>query len=235
MNVLIVGATSGIGKELLTQYVEQGHSVIACGRRKTILAELSALNPLVKGVSLDICDLDSTIQTISGLFAQTRIDIAIVTAGIGDLNPTLDNTIELNILQTNVVAWTNCVDLLYNAFQKQGFGHLVLITSVGGLRGEPVAPAYSASKAYQMNYAEALKKKAFKNLQSLTITEIRPGLVDTAMAKGDGLFWVMPTSIVVKQILRAIDNKKATCIVTKRWRIVYFIMRHLPLRLYKRL
>lgn len=235
MNVLIVGATSGIGKELLTQYVEQGHSVIACGRRKTILAELSALNPLVKGVSLDICDLDSTIQTISGLFAQTRIDIAIVTAGIGDLNPTLDNTIELNTLQTNVVAWTNCVDLLYNAFQKQGFGHLVLITSVGGLRGEPVAPAYSASKAYQMNYAEALKKKAFKNLQSLTITEIRPGLVDTAMAKGDGLFWVMPTSIVVKQILRAIDNKKATCIVTKRWRIVYFIMRHLPLRLYKRL
>ena len=64
---------------------------------------------------------------------------------------------------------------------------------------------------------------------------MRPGLVDTAMAKCDGLFWVMPTSIVVKQILRAIDNKKATCIVTKRWRIVYFIMRHFPLRLYKRL
>ena len=235
MNVLIVGATSGIGKELLTQYVEQGHSVIACGRRKTILAELSALNPLVKGVQLDICDIDSTIQTISSLFAQTRIDIAIVTAGIGDLNPTLDNTIELNTLQTNVTAWTNCVDLLYKSFQKQSFGHLVLITSVGGLRGEPAAPAYSASKAYQMNYAEALKKKAFKNLPSLTITEIRPGLVDTAMAKGDGLFWVMPTNVVVKQILRAIDNKKETCIVTKRWQIVYFIMRHLPLRLYKRL
>lgn len=113
MNVLIVGATSGIGKELLTQYVEQGHSVIACGRRKTILAELSALNPLVKGVSLDICDLDSTIQTISGLFAQMRIDIAIVTAGIGDLNPTLDSVIELNTLQTNVVAWTKIVLTYY--------------------------------------------------------------------------------------------------------------------------
>lgn len=235
MNILIIGATSGIGKELLSQYVKQEHKVIACGRRENILNEFQKLNAALKGVSLDICDLDSTIQTISGLFAQTRIDIAIVTAGIGDLNPTLDNTIELNTLQTNVVAWTNCVDLLYNAFQKQGFGHLVLITSVGGLRGEPVAPAYSASKAYQMNYAEALKKKAFKNLQSLTITEIRPGLVDTAMAKGDGLFWVMPTSIVVKQILRAIDNKKATCIVTKRWRIVHFIMRHLPWGIYKRI
>lgn len=235
MNILIIGATSGIGKELLSQYVKQEHKVIACGRRENILNEFQKLNAALKGVSLDICDLDSTIQTISGLFAQTRIDIAIVTAGIGDLNPTLDNTIELNTLQTNVVAWTNCVDLLYNAFQKQGFGHLVLITSVGGLRGEPVAPAYSASKAYQMNYAEALKKKAFKNLQSLTITEIRPGLVDTAMAKGDGLFWVMPTSIIVKQILRAINKKQATCIVTKRWRIVHFIMRLLPWGLYKRI
>ena len=86
-----------------------------------------------------------------------------------------------------------------------------------------------------MNYAEALKKKAFKNLQSLTITEIRPGLVDTAMAKGNGLFWVMPTSIVAKQIFRAINKKQATCVVTKRWRIVHFIMRYLPWGLYKRI
>ena len=235
MNILIIGATSGIGKELLSQYVKQEHKVIACGRRENILNKFQKLNAAVKGVQLDICDIDSTTQTISSLFAQTRIDIAIVTAGIGDLNPTLDNTIELNTLQTNVTAWTNCVDLLYKAFQKQGFGHLVLITSVGGLRGEPAAPAYSASKAYQMNYAEALKKKAFKNLPSLTITEIRPGLVDTAMAKGDGLFWVMPTNVVVKQILRAINKKQATCIVTKRWRIVHFIMRHLPWGLYKRI
>ena len=235
MNILIIGATSGIGKELLNQYVVQGHSVIACGRRENILNEFQKLNAAVKGVQLDICDIDSTTQTISSLFAQTRIDIAIVTAGIGDLNPTLDNTIELNTLQTNVTAWTNCVDLLYKSFQKQSFGHLVLITSVGGLRGEPAAPAYSASKAYQMNYAEALKKKAFKNLPSLRITEVRPGLVDTAMAKGDGLFWVMPTNVVVKQILRAINKKQATCIVTKRWRIVHFIMRHLPWGIYKRI
>ena len=235
MNILIIGATSGIGKELLSQYVKQEHKVIACGRRENVLNEFQKLNAAVKGVQLDICDIDSTTLTISSLFAQTRIDIAIVTAGIGDLNPTLDNTIELNTLQTNVVAWTNCVDLLYNAFQKQGFGHLVLITSVGGLRGEPVAPAYSASKAYQMNYVEALQKKAYKSESSIIITEVRPGLVDTAMAKGDGLFWVMPTSIVVKQILRAINKKQATCIVTKRWRIVHFIMRYLPWGLYKRI
>ena len=235
MNILIIGATSGIGKELLSQYVKQEHKVIACGRRENILNEFQKLNAAVKGVQLDICDIDSTSQTISGLFAQTRIDIAIVTAGIGDLNPTLDNTIELNTLQTNVTAWTNCVDLLYKAFQKQGFGHLVLITSVGGLRGEPMAPAYSASKAYQMNYVEALQKKAYKSESSIIITEVRPGLVDTAMAKGDGLFWVMPTSIVVKQILRAINKKQATCIVTKRWRIVHFIMRYLPWGLYKRI
>ena len=79
MNILIIGATSGIGKELLNQYVVQGHSVIACGRRENILNELSKQNSSVQVVQLDICDIDSTTQTIHGLFAQTRIDIAIVT------------------------------------------------------------------------------------------------------------------------------------------------------------
>ncbi len=50
MNILIIGATSGIGKELLNQYVVQGHSVIACGRRENILNELSTQNSSVQGV-----------------------------------------------------------------------------------------------------------------------------------------------------------------------------------------
>lgn len=49
-----------------------------------------------------------------------------------------------------------------------------------------MAPAYSATKAYQINYMEALRKKAYKSGGSITVTDIRPGLVDTVMAKGDG-------------------------------------------------
>ena len=125
--------------------------------------------------------------------------------------------------------------MLYHVLEKQGHGHLVAITSVGGLRGEPMAPAYSATKAFQINYMEALRKKAFKNGSHIAVTDIRPGLVDTAMAKGEGLFWVMPVEKVARQIIDAIRKRKSQAYVTKRWHIIAIINRHLPFGLYKRM
>ena len=55
------------------------------------------------------------------------------------------------------------IDRFYQIFEQQGFGHLVTLTSIGGLRGEAMAPSYSATKAYQINYMEALRKRAFKS------------------------------------------------------------------------
>lgn len=89
----------------------------------------------------------------------------------------------------------------------------------------------SASKAYQINYTEALNKSNTK----IYITDIRPGLVDTAMAKGEGLFWVMPVKEVAKQITKAIKGKKHIAVITKRWQIIAFILKHLPWSIYKRM
>ena len=122
---------------------------------------------------------------------------------------------------------------MYCIFEKQGFGHLVAITSVGGLRGEPSAPAYSATKAYQINYMEAIRKKAFKNGGRITVTDIRPGLVNTAMAKGEDLFWVMPVEKVSNQIISAIRKKRSKVYVTKRWHILAFIYKILPFSIIK--
>jgi short-subunit dehydrogenase len=125
--------------------------------------------------------------------------------------------------------------MLYHIFERQNSGHLVAITSAGGLRGEPMAPAYSATKAYQINYMEALRKKAFKKGVHIVVTDIRPGLVDTAMAKGEGLFWVMPVEKVASQIIAAIRKKKSKVYVTKRWHILAIINKYLPYCLYKRI
>lgn len=156
-------------------------------------------------------------------------------AGIGDINATLDYAVERPTIDTNVVGWTYVIDMLYCLLEQQGFGHLVAITSAGGLRGEPMAPAYSATKAYQINYMEALRKKAFKSAGHITVTDIRPGLVDTAMAKGEGLFWVMPVEKVANQIIDAIRKRKSKAYVTKRWHILAFINRNLPFVIYKQL
>lgn len=196
------------------------------GRRKELLEELSSGNPSATlPLSVDISDCTAFENSFKEVIERFRqLDLAIICAGIGDLNPSLDIPQELDILATNVVGWTNVIDTLYHYFEEQGHGHIVSITSIGGMQPTPVAPSYSASKAFQINYTKSLQAKAKKS--PLCITEIRPGLVNTRMAKGEGLFWVMPVEIVTKQIIRGIEKKRKLCIVTKRWRLLNFIVKH---------
>jgi short-subunit dehydrogenase len=175
---------------------------------------------------VDITYTEGATQCIDKIFRELqKIDLAIVCAGTGDVNTELLFEKELGAIRTNVVGWTAAVDCIYNHFQQQNKGHLVTITSIGGLAGEPAAPAYSATKAYQINYTQVLRKKSKKT--GVCVTEVRPGLVDTDMAKGEGLFWVMPPEKVAKQIMRAIARKKSKVVVTKRWRIISFLLKHL--------
>ena len=235
MNILIIGATSGIGKALLEKYIIEGNHLGIVGRRAYLLDEFYQQHPDNTFTSAaDIIKQEEIEQAIHTLCAKLEhIDLAIVCSGTGDLNPSLDYALECPAIDTNVRGWTFVIDTLYHIFEQQGHGHLVAVTSVGGLRGEPMAPAYSATKAYQINYMEALR--AYKSGGSITVTDIRPGLVDTVMAKGDGLFWVMPVEKVAHQIISAIRKKKSKVYVTKRWHFLAIINKNLPFVLYKRI
>lgn len=236
-SIIIIGATSGIGKALFEKYAVEGSRIGIVGRRTHLLNELHRQYPAVTyTATADITKRDETALAIRSLHeALGDVDLAIVCSGIGDINPSLDYDTERPTLDTNIIGWTFVVDTLYHIFEQQGHGHLVAITSIGGLRGEPMAPAYSATKAYQINYMEALRKKAFKAGGNIVVTDVRPGLVDTAMAKGDGLFWVMPVEKVVRQICTAIRQRKSMVYVTKRWHILAIINKLLPFCLYKRI
>ncbi len=234
MRVLIIGASSGIGKELSIRYASLGNEVMAVARRKPLLQELAQANSNIQVAQCDVADIESSKVLLAQIFASP-IDLAILCSGVGDLNPDLDFAIERPTLDVNVVGWTFFADFIYKKFEEQRYGHLAVISSCGGLRGEPMAPSYSASKAFQMNYAEALCKKAFKSKLPIVVTDIRPGLINTRMAKGEGLFWVMPVEKVATQIMTAITKKKDVVIVTKRWSILHWIMKHLPRSIYKRM
>lgn len=226
MNILIIGATSGIGHNLWEHYVSLGHDVIVIGRRKESLDDMGRNYPEhTLPVKCDISQagsFDNALESI--IHKHSRIDLAIVCAGIGELNPRLDVENELSTLSVNVIGWTNAVASIYRLFENQKSGHLVTVTSVGGLRPTPIAPSYSASKAFQINYTKSLQNKAKGT--DIIVTEIRPGLVDTRMAKGEGLFWVMPLDKVCKRIIKAIDKRQKRLIVTRRWRIINFILKH---------
>ena len=180
MNIIIIGATSGIGYGLLKKYAVPGNTIGILGRRRTILKELEESYPSkVLTCAADISRQEEMSKAVRYFQSQMQtIDIVILCSGTGELNSSLDFNIEYPTLLTNVVGWTHVVDVFYNILVRQGFGHLVAITSIGGLRGEPQAPAYSASKSYQINYMEALRKKAYKD-RRVSVTDIRPGLVNT--------------------------------------------------------
>ncbi len=165
MNIIIIGATSGIGKALYEKYATDGNRIGIVGRRTLLLDELHQSHPnCTFTATADITKQDEVERAIHDFTKEFgHVDLAIVCSGTGEINPTLDYALERPTLDTNVMGWTYVIDTLFHLFEQQAHGHLVAITSAGGLRGEPMAPAYSATKAYQINYMEALRKKAFKS------------------------------------------------------------------------
>lgn len=234
---IVIGATSGIGQGLAKALVENNYKVGICGRRTEKLLALQSEYPdafLVK--TLDVTSTAEVIDKLKELMSELGgLDLLILSSGTGDINNTLSFDIEQKTIETNVTGFTCIVDWTYNIFEKQEHGQLVAISSIGGLRGSRNAPAYNASKAYQINYLEGLRKKAKHSQKQIHITDISPGLVNTDMAKGEGLFWVMPVDKIVRQIYRAIRKKKKIAYVSKRWKVLAFFIKRMPRFIYDRM
>lgn len=234
---IVTGATSGIGRAIAIQLAEDGYQVGITGRRTHLLERLQAERPqsfLMKTV--DVTDVPGTTAQLEQLVNELGgLDLLVLSSGTGDLNEALDFAVEQHTIDTNVTGFTNVATWVFNYFAKQGSGHLAAITSVGGLRGSRQAPAYNATKAFQVNYLEGLRQKATRLKKPVYITEIRPGLVDTAMAKGEGLFWVMPLEVAVPQMMRAIRARKKVAYVTKRWGLLAQILKRIPRWLYDKM
>ena len=198
---IIIGATSGIGRELALLLRKQGWKVGVTGRRGDLLEQLRVSSP--EGIYTgcfdvtDIDDLDEHLRQLAGQLGG--LDLFVVSAGTGQLNPELDPAPELATVDTNVRAFTALCDWAYAWFRKNGGGSLTAITSVAGLIGEAEAPAYSASKAYQIMYLKSLRMAAKKRNPGLSVLEIRPGSVDTRRMQGEGHFWISTAEEAARQ------------------------------------
>lgn len=230
--VLIIGASSGIGKELALQYEKLGYEVIITARKIEKLKEI-AENRNIKYEYLDVNNYSETISKIKKLVVDT--DISIISAGIGDFNDKLDFDIELNTIKTNVAGFVACVTEIFNYYKSVKNGHIAAISSIASIRGADSAPAYNASKAFVTNYMDGLRMKSIKEKLNINVTTIMPGLVDTQMAKGEGLFWVEPAELVAKQIIRGIAKNKSELVVTKRWKLIAMLLKLLPDCIYYRM
>jgi short-subunit dehydrogenase len=234
---IIIGATSGIGQALAELLLQNYYMIGVIGRREMLLDTLKEKNPNRVFVKrMDVQDISSIQISCTDLVSQLGgLDLMIISAGIGEENKNLNFEIEHDVIKTNVQGFTCLADWGMRYFKEQGHGHLVNISSIAGIRGNGVAPSYNATKAYQINYLEGLRINAKDFGSSITVTDVRPGFVDTAMAKGDGLFWVAPVEKAAKQIYRAIQQKKEVVYVSRRWKLIGILLKLLPYSLLKRL
>lgn len=236
-NVVIIGASSGIGKELAKIFSDDGYSVGITARRIELLSEV---RKELSGTSyikrMDVAVPDEAMGTIEELINEmSGIDIIVINAGIGFINPDLIWEKERSTINVNVTGFAAMANVAMRYFIKQGSGHIVGISSIAAIRGDSYAPAYSASKAFISNYLEALRFRVKKMKIPITVTDIQPGFVDTAMAQGDGVFWVAPARKAAMQIFDVIKKKREHAYVTRRWRIIACLFKFIPGRILAKL
>ena len=234
--IVIMGATSGIGLETAKRCIAAGWRVGAAGRRSEELERLRGLAPQqVETEAIDVTDdaapaaLERLIERLGGM------DVYFHVAGVGSQNPQLDPTVELHTVRTNVEGFTRMTTAAYGYFAAHGGGRIAVVSSIAGTRGLGVAAAYSASKRFQNTYIDSLAQLARMQGSKIRFTDIRPGFVATEMAKGEGLFWVMPVDRVVEGIVRAIRRRRSVAVVTRRWRLPAWLIRHMPECIYRKM
>lgn len=234
---IVIGASSGIGEQLAELLYKANYEVAITGRREQLLKEIvTRFKDRMIYRAFDVKEtalLENRLDKLTGVLGGC--DLLIISAGTGDINDGLDYSIEKDIIETNVAAFTCAADWGFRYFQRQGTGHLVAISSVAGLRGFAAAPGYNASKAYQVSYLEALRQKAKKLKLPVYVTDIRPGFVNTKMAKGPGQFWVSSPVKATEQIFTAIRRKRKVVYVTKRWRLIGGLLKILPRFIHERI
>ena len=234
---IVIGASSGIGRELAILLAGNGYRVAVTARRTGLLEELARQNTGIEYArSMDVSEPEQAAAILRGLLDEMGgVELVVISAGTGFLNPELDWEKERKTIEVDVTGFAAVAGEAMKHFLDEGRGHLVGISSIAALRGGRVTPAYNASKAFESIYLDSLRMKATHERADVTITEIQPGLVDTAMAQGENLFWVAPVEKAARQIMRAIERKKKRARVTKRWRLVAWFYRLTPDRLFARL
>ena len=233
---IIIGATSGIGKALAEVMVEDGWQLGITGRRAGLLEEIAARNPeVIELAAFDLTADNATSKLEEMIAAMGEIDLLVLSSGTGDLDSDLDPAITRRTNTLNVDAFSEVVLFAYKYFAGKGGGHIAAITSVAGLRGGDDSPSYGASKAYQINFLEALRKRSLKLKENVSVTDLRPGSVDTDMMKGDGHFWISTPEKAARTMYKGISKRKSVQYVTPRWRFIGGLLNIMPRKLYNRI
>lgn len=216
-NIVITGASSGMGEALARFYAAPGANIGIVGRNA---ARLGAVAQVVesKGASctrgeVDVRDGAAVRNFVEDFDSRTPIDLLIVNAGIFDGRKAgqqvEDLETSMRVLETNLSGALNTIHAALPAMRKRGRGHIVLVSSLAGLTPIGGGLGYSAGKAALLSYGLGLKQLLWD--EGVHVSVVCPGFVETPLAERH-LGW-QPFRITAdqaaKKIARGIAKRKA--------------------------
>jgi short-subunit dehydrogenase len=201
LNILITGASSGIGKELAKRYENQGHTIFAISRRK---AEFK------NSYECDVADFDKLREIVKKIVNNNTIDMVIANAGISYPHSTVfmpfeefKNTIDVNFISIHAL-----LENIVPQMKENKRGKIVLISSLAGYVSSPTSLAYSASKRAINSYAEGLRNQLSK--YNIKVINIKPGFIESEMTAKNRfkMPFLLPLDKGVEKIEYAISKDK---------------------------
>ncbi len=217
--VIVLGATSGIGRALVEALRAEGIETIATGRRKALLESLG--EPWI--------ELDVTSPQLTEVLDAVRPDTIFYNAGYGERSEMPDWARTEQAIQVNVVGFERAAQ-----WALQHAERFVATASIAGLRGLEMTNGYSASKAYMINAMEGYRRWARALKTSCRFVTLLPGFVDTAMGQAS-TFWRCSPKVAVSCIIRIVKSNSRIGYVTPRWRWIAWLMGILPCWMFERL
>lgn len=225
--ILIIGATSGIGRATAILFHRRGYAVVGLGRRRELLASLKEeLQDRFTYYTYDMAGANCIAELNKIMAESKKIDVVFLCAGVGYRNREYDLAKEEETILTNVVGFSRAAHTVMRYFFKKGGGQLICASSIAGVRGVGT-PAYGASKAYISNYAESLRIVAAERDCPITVTDYQPGFVDTAMGQASS-FWRISAEEAAEYVWQAVENQCEHIYVSRRWRWIAYLMQVLP-------
>lgn len=243
-NILITGASSGLGEEMARQFAAAGHNLALCARRTDRLAALAAE---LDGVEVHTYALDvNDHPQVFAVFAQAaddlgHLDRVIVNAGLGKGGRIGTGKFEGNrqTAETNFVAALAQCEAAMEHFYARNCGHLVVVSSISAMRGAPgVLTTYGATKAGLAHLAEGIRMDLEGRNTDIAVTTLFPGFIASQMTGRleRSTPFLVDTQTGVRAMVAAIQKEVDKASVPQwPWLPVGMAMKYLPRPLARRM
>lgn len=241
--VVIVGATSSIGRALAERFALGGSPVILAARDVEEAGHIAADLRVRTGVEAEAVPFDAErLDDIPAFFDRCLAlcdeapgGLIVVHGVLGSQERTARDAAEIRrLIDVNFTSGAATLALFANHFESRGGGFLAAVCSVAGDRGRQSNYTYGAAKAGLAAYMSGLRQRLAK--RGVAVLTVKPGFVDTQTTYGmKGLFLVASPEMVASDIVRAIRRGRSEIYTPWFWRIIMLIIRSIPEPVFKRL